>query len=252
MASLAVLNRSRPPRQVALRRPHLRRRLCRLSRGFEAAKPPAMSKELLNPEKALIFRIVHADNIARVLETGCHCRSTVEGEAPYAEIGNQELIQKRTQRAVPCGPGGTLSDYVPFYFTPYTPMLYNIKTGYGVPKKPLEDIVILVSSLRHIQKNKIRFVFSDRHAYLKTAQFSDDLDDLDRIIWPVLQVRDFKRDDTDKFEKYQAEALVYKHVPVTALIGIVCYNQTMRDQVRQLALERGIDVEIIAKNSWYL
>jgi ssDNA thymidine ADP-ribosyltransferase, DarT len=167
-----------------------------------------MSVELLNPSKALIFRIVNKDNIDHVLQTGCHCRNAIAAQSKYVEIGNQELIEKRTQRAVPCGPGGTLSDYVPFYFTPYTPMLYNIKTGYGVPKQSLEDIVILVSSLKKLQANQVSFVFSDRHAYLKTAQFSDDLRDLNRIIWPVLQVRDFKRDDSDKFEKYQAEALM--------------------------------------------
>ena len=223
-----------------------------LPRHKRRVKRRAVSKELLNPDKALIFRIVHKDNVAKVLETGCHCRKTMLGKAAYVEIGNQELIDKRTTRPVPAGPGGTLSDYVPFYFTPYTPMLYNIKTGYGVPQKPLKDIVILVSSLPKLKKQNISFVFSDRHAYLKTAQFSDNLNDLDRIIWPVLQVRDFKKDDLDKFEKYQAEALVYKHVPVTALIGIACYNAETRDGVRKLAADRKVKVDIIAKNSWFL
>lgn len=209
-----------------------------------------MSADLLNPEKALIFRIVHKDNIGKVLTDGCHCRSTTDGK--YVEIGNQELIQRRTARAVPCGPGGTLADYVPFYFTPYSPMLYNIKTGRGVPQKPMSDIIILVSSLRLMEKKGVQFVFSDRHAYLKAAEFSDDLGDLDRIIWPVLQARDFRKDDIDKFEKYQAEALIYKHVPVEALIGIACYNVAMRDTVRALADQNGVNVEVIAKSGWYL
>ncbi len=211
-----------------------------------------MSKDLLNPEKALIFRIVHKDNIGEVLKSGCKCRNAVMAQMGYTEIGNQELIQRRTQRIVPCFPGGTLSDYVPFYFTPYTPMLYNIKTGYGVPQRPLRDIVILVSSLRKLAMQQVPFVFSDRHAYLKTAQFSNDLNDLDRIIWSVLQARDFKRDDADKFEKYQAEALVYGHVPVSALIGIVCYDAETRDQIKQLADARGTAVEIVAQKSWFL
>ncbi|HVZ30131.1 MAG TPA: DUF4433 domain-containing protein [Asticcacaulis sp.] len=211
-----------------------------------------MSKDLLNPEKALIFRIVHKDNINQVLQTGCHCRSTVAAKGGYVEIGNQELIQKRTQRAVPCPPGGTLSDYVPFYFTPYTPMLYNIKTGYGVPQKPLQDIVILVSSLRRLQKQNIPFVFSDRHAYLKAAQFSNDLNDLDWIIWPVLQARDFKRDDSDKFEKYQAEALVYKHVPMKILLGIACYDTKVREEIQKLAVQYNAEIDVVAQRSWYL
>ena len=131
-------------------------------------------------------------------------------------------------------------------------MLYNIKTGHGVPKQPMADILILVSSLRKLGDRQIPFVFSDRHAYLKTARFSDQLDDLDRIIWPVLQVRDFKKDDADKFEKYQAEALIYQHMPVNALIGIACYNRVVRDEIRELAVEHGAEVEIFAQSSWYL
>jgi hypothetical protein len=120
-----------------------------------------MSKDLLNPEKALIFRIVHRNNLGDVLANGCRCRSAAVGNK-YVEIGNQELIQRRIGRSIPCGPGGTLNDYVPFYFTPYSPMLYNIKTGYGgVPKRPISEIIILVSSLRKLKKMGIQFVFSD-------------------------------------------------------------------------------------------
>jgi hypothetical protein len=76
-----------------------------------------MYKDLLNAGKALIFRIVHEANVPRILSNGCHCSNT-QYKANYVEIGNPELIQKRTGRVVPHGPGGTLSDYVPFYFTP--------------------------------------------------------------------------------------------------------------------------------------
>lgn len=210
-----------------------------------------MSKDL-NPAKALIFRIVHKDNIGPVLADGCHCRATMDGKK-YIEIGNQELIQKRTEKAVPCGPGGTLSDYVPFYFTPYSPMLYNIKTGYnGIKQRPMRDIVILVSSLHRLVKLGVPFVFTDRHAYLRMAQFSDDLADLNWIIWPTLQARDFKRDDVDKFEKYQAEALVHKHVPLAALLGIVCYDEKMRAEIEGGAEEAGAKVKVVAERRWFL
>jgi hypothetical protein len=66
-----------------------------------------MSKDL-NPDKALIFRIVHRDNMPEVWADGCHCKSTTDGRK-YTQIGNLELIAKRVGRRVPCGPGGTLS-----------------------------------------------------------------------------------------------------------------------------------------------
>lgn len=86
------------------------------------------------------------------------------------QIGNPELIAKRAYRTVPVSPGGTLSDYIPFYFTPCPPMLLNIKTGYqGLPRIPMPEVAILVSSLHRVVQQGVAFVFLDRHAYLQTA-----------------------------------------------------------------------------------
>jgi hypothetical protein len=204
----------------------------------------------LTQAKAFIFRIVHMGNMPAVLADGCRCRSATNGG--YVEIGNQDLINRRAARIVPCGPGGTLSDYVPFYFTPFTPMLYNIKTGRGVPQKPMADIAILVSSIPHLIKGGYPFVFTDRHAYLKAAQFSTNIADLKWIIWPVLQARDFKKDDVDKFEKYQAETLVHKHVPSGALLGVFCYNDTAAKALQAQAAKHGAKVNITADSRWYV
>jgi hypothetical protein len=83
----------------------------------------------LTPERALIFRITHIDNVPWILSNGLHCRNSRSVDPHYREIGNRDLIDKRSHRVVPIVPGGTLSDYIPFYFTPYSPMLFNIKTG---------------------------------------------------------------------------------------------------------------------------
>ena len=206
----------------------------------------------LNPDRALIFRITHVRNADALMSRGCESRSRASRTTRYAEIGNQELIEKRNVRNVPCGPGGTLSDYVPFYFTPYTPMLMNIKTGYGVPRQPMPDIIILISSLHHLRELGVPFVFSDRHAYLKTARFSDDLNDLNWIIWETLRARNFRKDDVDRFEKYQAEALVYNHVPLNALLGIVCNNDEAKMTMQTKADANGASVKIVSQPSWYL
>lgn len=213
-----------------------------------------MSKKLC-PEKALIFRITHKGNLDSILANGCMSRFAAPQQAEYTEVGNLELIAKRNTRDVPCAPFGTLSNYVPFYFTPYSPMLYNIKTGYNdVPKKPMSDILILVSSLYKMKKMNLPFVFTDRHAYLHTAQFSSDLADLDRIRWPILQKRDFRRepDDPEKLEKYQAEALVHNIVPLESLVGIVCYNEETKTMVELKAGQCAADIKVISEPKWYL
>ena len=120
----------------------------------------------LTPEKALIFRITHVANVPWILEHGLHCRNSPDSDPDFRGIGNPDLISKRRHRVVPIPPGGTLSDYVPFHFTPYSIMLYNIKTGYGgVPHVPNTDIVILVSSLHRVAELGAKYLFTDQHAY---------------------------------------------------------------------------------------
>jgi hypothetical protein len=78
------------------------------------------------------------------------------------------------------------------------------------------------------------------------------LDDLDWIIWPVLQVKNFRKDDLEKFEKYQAEALVHKNVPLSALLGVGCYNDAVRDEVKALADSKGKKLKVLTRRTWYL
>ena len=210
----------------------------------------------LSPEKALIFRITHIENVGWILANGLHCRNSNRSDPNFREIGNLDLIAKRADRLVPIAPGGTLSEYIPFYFTPYSPMMLNIKTGYnGIKQTPMREIVILVSSLHKLTKMEIDFVFSDRHAYLRSAEFSSDLDDLaDMIDWDILRARDFKRDlnDLEKLERYQAEALVYEHLPINGLLGIVCYGENELQGLTALAQQRGVRIDIKAQPGWYV
>ncbi len=208
----------------------------------------------LNPEKALIWRIVHRDNLPWILENGLHCANSSEAAPNWVNIGNAELIDRRSRKAVPIEPGGVLSDYVPFYFTPFSPMMYNIYTGRGeVHQRLNEDIVILVSTLHKVVAEGYPFVFSDRHAYVATAQFFSNVGRLDAIDWSLLQARNFQRsaDDPEKIERYQAEALIWKHLPVTGLIGAICYTDELKLQLEQQVAQRGLALDIHKMKGWY-
>jgi hypothetical protein len=207
----------------------------------------------LNPDKALIFRITHRDNLPWILDHGLHASNGVLSDPNYRNIGNPDLIGKRSHRRVGIGPGGTLSDYVPFYFTPFSIMLYNIHTGYGVPRVPNEEIVILVSSLLKVSELGIPFVFTDQHAYPPMANYFTDLTDLSRVHWDLLNRRDFKHDPDDpaKKELYQAEALVWKHVPLDAVLGICSYDTHVDTWLKTEVAQRHLDVNTSIQRNWY-
>lgn len=208
----------------------------------------------LDAQEARVFRITHIANVGWLLRNGLHCRSSDHTDPDFVGIGNPELIERRDSRRVPIPPKGTLSDYIPFYFTPHSMMMYNITTGYGGIRKCVNsDIVILVVRLRHVVQHGVSVVFTDRHAYLRTARFFASMDDLDEIDWALLQTRDFKRDpdDPEKTDRYQAEALVHRHLPVERLAGIICHGEKEMKQLERDLRVANARIKVAAVPSCY-
>lgn len=67
------------------------------------------------------------------------------------------------------------------------------------------------------------------------AEFSANPEALYAVDWSILQRCDFKRDgnDPDKLLRYQAEALVYGHVPSNALLGVACATGSAVHRARE-------------------
>ena len=207
----------------------------------------------LNEKKALIWRIVHRDNLSWIIENGLHCSNAKIQAVNYVNIGNSELINKRKYRPVPIGRLGFLADYVPFYFTPFSVMMKNINSGRGVKKRDNEEIVILVSSLHRVKKMNLDFVFTNAHAYPDWTEYYTDLNSLSEIDWDILQRRDFRRDPDDpkKMERYQAEALIHRYLPVEALLGVVCYTEDLKKEIETILRKCNLELPIYVRKGWY-
>lgn len=209
--------------------------------------------EILDPGKALIFRITHRDNMKWIINHGLHAPNGQEFDPSHRNIGSLELIGKRSTRAVTLGAVGTLSDYVPFYFTPFSPMMYNIHTGMKVPPFPNEEIVVMISSLHKVSELKIPVVFTDQHAFRRTAKYFTNLRDLEEVDWDLLNSRNFRNDPDDpgKNDRYQAEALVWKYVPLDALREICCYTSAVENYLNQLLATRKAHLKATIQRGWY-
>lgn len=132
-------------------------------------------------------------------------------------------------------------------------MMYNIHTGYNVRQLANEDILIIISSLVRIAELRIPFVFTDQHAYPAMANYFTDLADLNQIDWALLNRRDFQHDPDDpgKKERYQAEALIWKHVPLEALLGICSCSEAVAGLVKAELTKRNLDVQSTVQRNWY-
>ncbi|WP_430450572.1 DarT ssDNA thymidine ADP-ribosyltransferase family protein [Rhodophyticola sp.] len=94
--------------------------------------------------------MTHINNVPWI-SSMAPCKNSGVQDPNFVRIEPQ-LIQRRTARNIPVAPNGSLSDYIPFYFTPFSMMMYNIKTGYGgIRQFPNTEIVIMASSLRGLE-----------------------------------------------------------------------------------------------------
>ncbi|MGH8746642.1 MAG: type II toxin-antitoxin system toxin DNA ADP-ribosyl transferase DarT [Burkholderiales bacterium] len=205
------------------------------------------------PNPTFVYRITHADNVPWLLANGLHCASAGVRDPGFVEIGLPDLIQRRATRTVPLPPGGTLNDYVPFYFGTHSVMLYNLHTGYGVKQVPQREIVYLVSSVQLLGSRNVPFLFTNRHAYVALAHYSSNTADLDTLDWDLINGRDFKRDPNrpEKIERREAELLAHRSVPFEALEGIACYDGTVRLRIEAVARELGVNVTVRENREWY-
>lgn len=171
----------------------------------------------------------------------------------FVPIGNPDLIEKRSARVVPVPPGGVLDDYVPFYFCTHSLMLYNIHTGYNVKQVPQSHIVYLVSSVQQLQNGGSTFVFTDRHAYPRNANYSNDISDMKNLDWELIQSRDFRRDPNrpDKIERRAAELLVHRRMAVQLLAGVACYDEAARRTIADTAASMKVQIVVKVRQDWY-
>ncbi|MDJ0626215.1 MAG: DUF4433 domain-containing protein [Candidatus Caenarcaniphilales bacterium] len=145
-----------------------------------------------------IYRITHYKNLQWILENGLWCSNSKTQDPNFIQIGNKVLISSRKDKPVKVHGSnvlkGTLSDYVPFYFCPRPPMLYNIITGYDVEKQIQSELIYIVSSLKSIRDENLEFVFSNGHAKEEISKFYDDLNSLNKIDWDVIRSNTWKND----------------------------------------------------------
>ena len=204
----------------------------------------------------LIYHITHKDNLEGIISRGGLVAQSVMDTDPiaYCNIAHATIQDRRAQTQVSCGPGGFLHDYVPFYFAPRSPMLYAIDRGNVEDcTEDQSDIVYLLSSAQGVADSGLEFVFTDGHGIMELSDFYDDLEDLDKIDWDVMNARYWADtdDDPDRKRRRQAEFLVYKMLPWDRIEMIAVMNNEIKAQVEGIILSSSRKHPIKVKPDWY-
>jgi ssDNA thymidine ADP-ribosyltransferase, DarT len=219
------------------------------------------------PDPTPIFHITPIVTLASIARCGgLLSKNEVQRRGlTTANIAYENIQGRRSMKPVPCGLGGTIHDYVPFYFAPRSPMLFTINRG-NVPGCAYRqgDIVHLVADAQLIRDRARPFVFSDIHAARDYARFFDDLRDLDQIEWTIFfepplrdgyciywQNRHASPQHVRRKEIRQAEFLVHEVVPLAAISQIGVSTAQAEHRVRAALTGTGWTPEVQVRPGWY-
>lgn len=203
-----------------------------------------------------IYHITHLNNLPSILQSGgLLANSRLQQEqVGFRDISYEQIQDRRARTEVPCGAGGTLHDYVPFYFAPRSPMLYTINRG-NVPGCPegQTPILHLVTTAEAIEAEQLAFAFTDGHAVVSYSEFYDSLEDLDAIDWAIMRATMWNDTvaDGDRKRRRQAEFLVHGFFPweLVAEIGVI--NTDIRDHVEGILQNLNYETPVTVHRNWY-
>lgn len=207
-------------------------------------------------ENNLILHMTHISNLHRILESNglIAISQLVSNNQSYINIAHTSIQDQRATYAVPVEPYGTLHDYVPFYFAPRSPMLFSISkgniNGYSDGQKP---IIYLVTQPKIIQRKAMPFCFTDGHGIMSFTDYFNDLKDLDKVDWEIMNAKYWSDTeyDSDRRRRRMAEFLVYNYVPLECFIGIGVYNEYYKEEVEKILKEFTASIPVKIKGNWY-
>lgn len=203
-----------------------------------------------------LYRVAHGKHLVSLVARGLLCRRTVQAERiPFQTISNEEIEDKRAATIVPCGPGGTLHDYVPFHFGPRSPMMSRISyrnlPAYTEGQRPL---VYLVTSVAAVTGAGLRFTYTDGHPLAALSDTFDDADQIaERVDLPLMRERYWKdtEDDPDRERRRQAEFLVHDRIPWEVIEEIGVMDAKIKARVEGILSGTTHVPPVTVRADWY-
>ncbi|MDI9319570.1 MAG: DUF4433 domain-containing protein [Phycisphaerales bacterium] len=186
--------------------------------------------------KTYLFRMTHIENIPHILQYGITHSTSANANPNFMPIGDGSLIATRNDFLL--NNGRRLGEYIPFYFSVRTPMLYVVQNGFNmVAPTPAENIVYCITSVQKIIDLQLEFVFTDGHAVDGfSSQFTiADIQHIDTILDKNAINAKYWRDenDLDRKRRKEAEFLVLGDIAKAAILGFITmdiYKQGLGDK----------------------
>jgi hypothetical protein len=191
-----------------------------------------------DPRAWVVWHFTHIDNLPRIIAQGGLLASNRVD--PTTNVASSEVKDRRTTAVVrpdTSYPPSVVSDHVPFYIAPKSPMLYVVHRGHPEYLGGCEPLIFLGCLVGDIFDSGLIWCISDGNAAATFTRFSRDEATLGKFVdFPLLCQRDWYNtsQDSDRKRRRAAEMLVRGQVPLGLISVVVARNDTMLARARGL------------------
>ena len=185
------------------------------------------------------YHFTHIDNLDSILRNGLiSTNEKIRLGIIHKNIANENIQERRSQMNVAVDPGGTVHDYVPFYFCSTNPMLLGLTNNKNIDQPYL---IFFAIPFEVILNDNV--VFTDASANtVKLPNFYNQIEDLDQLNWDVINSTKWGTANEDLKHKKMAEALIYKSVPLEWIQYIVVWNDMFSNMVKEKYAQYGFNL----------
>lgn len=191
----------------------------------------------------MVYHFTHVENLPAILQQGGLLSTNEKSRRAlqHYDIAYEGIQLRRSNTGVPCGPQGTVHDYVPFYFSKRNEMLKATVYGRVADQQ-------LIVFLRYKLSRLLTFPFVFTDASANTADppnFYADAAQLDQLDWEIIDSQKWSAPDDDARHRRMAEFLVHGTVPLDAVDSIVVWNNGVKDHVQECLDRSGKNIPIV-------
>lgn len=203
-----------------------------------------------------IYHITGVENLASIAESGeLLCDAECQGlQAAPVSIAYSDLKAKRAAKVVDVAAGGTLADYVPFYYAPRSPMLcvHFYSQGTSGYARGQEGIVHLVSCVQ-AHAGPGSFAITNGHPIAEITKQFGTLAGLDEIDWDIMNAKYWADtdEDGDRKRRRQAEFLAHRRIGFSSVRLVGAMTEATAEEARSALAGLQNPPPVVIRPDWY-
>ncbi|QXA21575.1 Uncharacterised protein [Lelliottia amnigena] len=184
-----------------------------------------------------VYHFTYFTNLEQIIKHGLLSTNNKEKQnLAHENIANNDIQHRRSEMRVPCGPGGVVHDYVPFYFTKRSPMLLNVIKNKNIDQ---EGIIYLAVPIEVVEKSSVVFTSFSANT-LTPPDFYSDPADLKELNWDIITRQIWVPKPDSLKQQKMAELLIHNRVLISDISYIVVWDAEIKQCVSNLLTNNGL------------